>query len=120
MEDSYLRLGSNQLLMAAGLIVVNGAISVMPRLGIERTLLLAAVRSVVQLSLVGLILDQVFAIGQWWLVLLLAVAMIAAASVAAVRGSSRSYTGIYQDSFIAMLGSSLLVTMVAVTGIMAV
>ena len=63
MEDSYLRLGSNQLLMAAGLIVVNGAISVMPRLGIERTLLLAAVRSVVQLSLVGLILDQVFAIG---------------------------------------------------------
>ena len=42
-----------QLALAAGLILVNGVISVAWRLGLERTLALAAFRTVVQLLAVG-------------------------------------------------------------------
>ncbi len=45
---------------AAALILINGAISLALRLGLARRLLIAAVRTVVQLLLVGLVLDWVF------------------------------------------------------------
>ena len=120
MPSSYLSLGVEQLALAAALIVVNGVISVALKLGMERDLAVASVRTVVQLALVGLLLDRVFAVGEPGWVVLFALVMIVAATVAAARRPSRTYRGIYRDSFVSMLVSSLLVTLVAVVGILSV
>lgn len=119
-ETGYLSLGAGQLAVAAALLLVNGAVSIALRLGMEKELLLASVRTVTQLVLVGLVLDWVFAVRSWPLVLLFCLAMIVAATVAAARRPERTYRGIYRDSFVSMLVSSLAVTLVAVMGIMSV
>ena len=54
---SYVELTYLQVGLAALLIVVNGAISLTLRLGMERTLAIASVRTVVQLVLIGLVLE---------------------------------------------------------------
>ncbi len=63
-ELSYVEVG-----LAALLIVVNGAISIAQRLQMERSLILASLRTVVQLLLVGLVLEWVFQLNRWYVVL---------------------------------------------------
>lgn len=120
MPSGYLSLGVEQLALAAGLVLVNGAVSVALRLGMEARLAVAAVRTVVQLALVGLVLEWVFDLARPVPVLALCLAMIVAAAVTAARRPDRSYRGIYRDSFVSMLISSLVVTLAAVVGILAV
>ncbi|GAB4232831.1 MAG: iron export ABC transporter permease subunit FetB [Methyloligellaceae bacterium] len=57
----YLALSYWDLVLAAALILVNGAISLAFRLGIERTLLIAALRMSVQLMAIGFVLKFIFA-----------------------------------------------------------
>jgi putative ABC transport system permease protein len=63
--------------LASSLVVMMGAISVVLRLGLASRLGVASLRTVVQLSLVGLILEWVFALDQWPLVLVVALSIIA-------------------------------------------
>ena len=56
-----IHLGTWDLLAAALLIVLDAALSLALRLGLHRQILVAAVRMVVQLTIVGLVLRQVFA-----------------------------------------------------------
>lgn len=120
MTPGYLSLGVEQLALAAALVLVNGAISVGLRLGMERRLAVASVRTVVQLALVGLVLEWVFELASLLPVLALCALMIVAAAVTAARRPEHSYRGIYRDSFVSMLVSSAAVTLVAVAGILAV
>ena len=55
-----------ELLIAASLILINGAISLALRLGLEKTLLIASVRTVLQLFFVGFVLKWVFSSAQWY------------------------------------------------------
>ena len=75
----------HDLLIAAVLVVVDGALSVWLGLGLHRQLTVAALRMVVQLVLVGFVLRFVFAFAQPWLTLLVVLAMagMAAREVAA-------------------------------------
>ncbi len=73
-------LGLTELALAALLLVINGVISVVFRLGLERSLAIAAVRMVAQLLLVGLVLSTVFQQSSWVWTLLVALAMIAVAA----------------------------------------
>ena len=50
------------LAVAAALMIVVGAISVVLKLGVEKRLLVASLRTIVQLLLIGFILDEVFAL----------------------------------------------------------
>lgn len=120
MNPAYISIGTGQLALATALVLVNGAISVALRLGLGRDLLIASVRTVVQLALVGLVLDWVFALRSAPVVLLLTLLMVTAAAVAAARRPDRSYRGIYRDSFVSMATSTLLITLVAVVGILSV
>lgn len=106
----YAELTDLDLALAAALIVINGAISVTLRLRLERSLLLAAVRTVVQLLLIGLVLQSVFALRSSWMVVGLVGLMTVIAGVAAVSRIDRRYRGIYADSIIAVWTSSWLVT----------
>jgi putative ABC transport system permease protein len=81
------------LAAAAALMLIAGLASLALKLGLEKKLLVASVRTVVQLLLIGFILDEVFALDAPWAVLVVCAVMVGAAGRAAVQRSSRSYKG---------------------------
>jgi len=73
---SYQALSYGDLLLAAVLVLLNGAMSVWLRLGIEWRLAVAACRMVVQLALMALVLEALFALVSPWLTALATLVMI--------------------------------------------
>jgi len=67
--SGFIELGPLQLALATVLIIAAGAVSMALRLGVERRLGVAALRTVIQLGLLGLILEQVFALNNPLLVI---------------------------------------------------
>jgi putative ABC transport system permease protein len=96
--------------MAAALVVINGLISATLRLGMERSLLIASVRTVVQLLLIGLVLEWVFQVERWPLIVLLSCAMTVVAAVTVVQRSQRKYPGIWLSTVISIWASSWVIT----------
>jgi putative ABC transport system permease protein len=115
-----IELGPVQLGLAALLILLNAAISMRLQLGLGRRLLLASLRSVVQLSLLGLLLGWVFSVQGPWAVLPLMVLMALIAGFEAVRRTTRRVPGIFGASIGVVLATSMAITfygLVAVIGI---
>ena len=106
MENPYLQLSYSQVGLSAMLILINGAISVLLKLGLERRLLLAAFATVAQLVLIGFLLDWVFRLNRWYVVLALMVAMTLIAGTAAIRRTHIRYPGIWLSSIISVWASS--------------
>jgi putative ABC transport system permease protein len=104
-----IQLGPSQLVIATALIVAAGVVSLALRLGVERRLAVAAVRTVIQLGLLGLILERVFAIRNPWLVIGLLLLMTAFAAREAVSRASRHYRGILADAWLTMAATCFLV-----------
>jgi putative ABC transport system permease protein len=121
MPTEYISLDFWQVAIATSLILINGAISLALQLGLERRLLVASIRTLVQLLLIGLILKWVFAPGRsWHIVLLIIVVMTLIAGISAVRRTERRYKGIWFDSVISMWSSSWLVGAVALMAVVQV
>lgn len=120
MQTQYIELSYWQIGLAAALIVINGLISVALRLGLERVLLVASIRTVVQLLLIGLVLEQIFLVDRWYLVAGLMLAMTLIAGAASVRRTQRRYRGIWLNSLISMWASSWVITAIALVGIIRV
>lgn len=108
-------LGPWGLGIAACLILVCGLISVALGLKLEKRLAVAAIRTVVQLFLVGFVLRYVFNLNAWWAVLGVMAVMIALAARAAVRRPSRTFRGVGLLALVSLVISSSLVTF-TVTG----
>lgn len=115
-----LALSTVDLVIATSLVLVAGAVSVALRLGLEKRLAIASVRTVVQLMLLGYVLRWVFAQELAWITLLWASIMIAAAGRAAIARSSRTYHFIYVRSFSTLFVSSLATTFTVTTVIVGV
>ncbi len=109
-------IGLLDLLLAAALVLVAGGVSVALQLGLGRRLLLASVRTVVQLALIGYVLEVVFGLGTLPAVLGLAAVMMVAAARAAVRRPSRTFPGAFRHAFATLLLVGLAVT-VTVTAV---
>jgi putative ABC transport system permease protein len=109
LELSYLQVG-----LAALLILINGAISVLLKLGLERRLLLAAACTVFQLLLIGLILEWVFRVDRWYVVLGLMMVMTLIAGVAAIQRTHVRYPGIWVRSVASVWASSWLMAALAI------
>jgi len=121
MQGEYIALQSWQVGLAAALILLSGAASLALRLRLERQLLLAAVRTVVQLLLVGLVLKWVFAPGRGLVfVVLLMSLMTVIAGVSAVGRCKTTYRGVWLDSIVSMWAASWLIGAVAVLAILRV
>ncbi len=117
----YVALTYWQLAVAASLIGVCAAISLWLRLGLERRLVIASVRTVAQLLLIGLVLQWIFRPGQPWpIVAALMLTMTTIAGLAAVGRTRRRYGGIWLDSLVSMWASSWLITSVALFGVLQV
>ena len=120
MESSYIVIGYGQLVMAAALILINMVLSFALRLDLEQRLWIASLRMVVQLLLVGYILEWVFTLRNPAWVLLVALAMTIMAGISAVNRTRRRFIGIYWSSFVSILASSFFVTGLALNGIIKV
>jgi putative ABC transport system permease protein len=119
-DAAYIPISLWQLALAAALIVVNIALSVALRLRLARSLLVASARMTVQLLLIGLVLEWVFALDQPLPILAIALVMTTLASVAAVNRTRRRFAGVYWDSLVSILSASFLVTGFALVGIIRV
>lgn len=106
-----------QVGIATSLILINVTISFLLRLGLERRLFLAAVRTVVQLIGVGLILQWVFELQAWYAVVGLAFLMSLVAGGASVRRVERRWPGIWVDTMFCMWFSSWVIAGIAVGGV---
>jgi putative ABC transport system permease protein len=96
-------LGWPQVAGAAALVLVNGGISLAFHLGLERRLLIASARTLVQLLALGWILTPVFRLGSAWPVLALALIMVTLASFEAVGRSKRRFAGMRAQALGAMI-----------------
>ncbi len=92
---SYIRLDYPDLLIAALLVVLNGALSIALRLGLARQLAVAALRMVVQLMLVGLVLTTLFALVSPLWTGLAALAMVLFAGREILARQDRPLAGIW-------------------------
>jgi putative ABC transport system permease protein len=110
MKAEYIALSYWQVGLAAALVLVNGLLSLVLRLGLERSLLIASLRTVVQLLLVGLILRWVFDLEQWVAVVALLIVMTLVAGMTAVQRAERRYAGIWFDTLVSIWASSWLAT----------
>ncbi|KAL4857919.1 ATP-binding cassette sub-family G member 2 [Chlorella vulgaris] len=81
------------LVLGTLLIAINGLISVWLRLGLHGKLAVAAVRCILQLSVLGYILLPIFTFNRWWLTLLYTLFMLVVAAVEAVSRPTQTYNG---------------------------
>jgi putative ABC transport system permease protein len=90
---SYAPLSLADLTIAASLILINALISFAFSLRLERTLVLATVRMVVQLAAVGFVLKLVFDAASPWVTLAAGLTMAAVAGAEAASRLERPYDG---------------------------
>lgn len=90
---SYVPLTYTDLVLAALLLIANGAVSFWFRLGLERSLAIAALRMVVQLAVVALALRFIFALNSPIWTVLFALFMAAAAAFEVVSRQERRVAG---------------------------
>lgn len=107
---NYVELSPWDLTLAAFLLIIPAAISIGLRLGLEKSLAIGAIRTVIQLSLLGLVLNWVFAADRWYYVVPMLLVMLVAASRAAVARSSRRIPGAYLAAFGALVLATSLTT----------
>lgn len=101
------------VLLASLLLLITIGVSAYLKLGLTQTLILAGVRTVVQLSLIGLILAWVFAKDSAWQVLSILTIMTLIASVSAKNRVKKPYKGLLQDSIVSLATATSVVTLVA-------
>jgi putative ABC transport system permease protein len=109
MSDGYLALSYWQVGLAALLVLVNGGISLLLRLGLGRQMIVAAVRMTIQLLLIGVILHWVFVFEGWYVVVTLAVVMTLIAGISAIERTQHRYRGVLLSSIVSVWASSWLI-----------
>ena len=110
------------LALASLLVLLLAAMSWWLRLGVARRVLIAAARSAVQLTLVGLVLKLLFAQTSLPLIALMALLMLAAAGIEVMQRQKRRFGGPwgYGIGSFSMFLSSFSVTLLALTVIIGV
>ncbi len=108
LQNSMIDLSLLDLTLAAGLILIAIGLSHWQGIGLTRDLVIGAVRTVVQLVLVGYVLVYVFALDRWYLVVAALLMMLAVAAWTAGGRQDRPTRELYGIFGLAMLlGSGL-------------
>ena len=115
--SGYIALSTLDIALAALFLILDAGLSIWLRLGLERRLLIAAVRMVVQLLMVGLVLKTVFTLASPWLTLLIAAVMAAVAAREIRARQERRLRGLwgYTLGGGAMVAAGAVVTLVALS-----
>lgn len=108
------------LTLAAALILINAVASLALRLGLEKRLLVASLRTVVQLSLLGLVLKWVFEQPGPWAVVAMMLVMVVLAGWEAIRRTTHRVRGGTLLGMSVMFVASMTVTLYGVVVILGV
>lgn len=92
---NFIALDYSDLAIAALLVVLNGALSIALRLGLERQLAIATVRMIVQLLLVGVVLTTLFSLVSPTWTALAALAMVLFAGREIMARQERRLKGVW-------------------------
>ena len=111
-----IELGWEQLVVAAGLVLVAGLVSMALRLGLGGRLWVASLRTVVQLLLVGYLLRWIFGMEGPLLLFGFLLIMTVAAARAAIQRPTRTYRGAFLGAFVTLVLAGWVTTFV-VTGL---
>ena len=106
----YIKLSLWDVALAASLVLGNALISLALKLGLERSLLFAAARAVVQLLAIGFVLGWVMRTDSASAVLGIMALMTLIAGFAAVRRTQRRFRGIWISSIVSVWASAWLVS----------
>jgi len=117
-NPAYVEISVLDLVVASALLIINLVLSMVLRLGLTRRLGIAAVRMVVQLALVGLVLEWVFASTNGLLVLAIGLVMGVIAGVTAARRTKIRFTAAYWDSVVVIVATSFVITGFALVGVL--
>ncbi len=119
MDSSIKILTPLDLFPAAALVLLLAILTFLLKLGIGKQLVIAATRTVIQLSLIGFVLKWVFAISNFWIITLMAIVMLIAAGREAANRQKRRFTGLWGFSIgmAAMFLSSFTITFFALVAI---
>jgi UDP-glucose/iron transport system permease protein len=118
---SVIPLSASDLALAALLVLVLAAVSFRMRLELTASLLVAALRTTVQLFLIGLVLKAVFSHAQWPWVALIATVMLLAAGREVMARQKHRFTGWWgfgvgaSSMFVSSFAVTLL-TLIAIVG----
>lgn len=115
--SSYLALSYWDVALAALFVLINGILSLALNLGLQRQLLVASTRMVVQLLAIGLVLKAIFAISSPWLTGLLALMMAAFAGREIWARQNRPLAGLwgYGIGGSAMMAAGTIVATIGLT-----
>lgn len=116
MASGYTSLSLWDVGLAAAFILIAGTLSLLFRLGVLKSLLIGAVRTAAQLGLAGIALKTVFGLNQFWLVGILAIAMVGLAGREALNRQKSRPKGMSLDIIGSMAVSAFLVS-ILVTGV---
>ena len=105
-----IHVSATDLTIAALLLLLPGLASVVLKLGLGRKLLLASVRTVLQLSFLGYVLHYIFALSQWFWVIGLLLVMLTLAARAAIGRTSYRFKGATWLAFVCLVVACGVVT----------
>lgn len=105
-----------QLALAAGFMLVTGALSVALSLGLVKDLTVATIRTYLQLTALGLVLRWVFSASLWWIVLGLLGLMTLTATRLVLKRAPDAPSGLSLGVFLSLFVTGVVVTF-TVTGV---
>lgn len=108
--NGVVAIGWPQLLLAAGFMVITGALSIAIGLGLVKDLAIASVRTYVQLLALGVVLQWVFAVRLWWVVVLLLGFMTVVATRIVVKRAPDAPPGLFSPALFSMVVTAITVT----------
>lgn len=111
---SYINITFLDLAIAVSLIVVTLLISARERLEIEKDLIVGAIRSFLQLVVVGYVLQYIFDLQRWYLVVLALMIMIGVAGYNALKRQKIQWKRLFWILTISIAIGSILVIMIVV------
>lgn len=104
--NDLISLDTTDLVLCLGLIGIAIALSLWRKLGLEKQLAYGAVRSLMQLIAIGYILDLVFAVDNWLVVLGILGVMIAIASIVTRNRIDQKLSGLLATVILSLVASS--------------
>ena len=117
MSAGVVEIGWIELVCAAGFMVVAALISWKFELGQTKNIAVSTVRCFLQLLACGFLLGYLFQLQTWWLVIVVLLCMVAAATQIATSRVKNSVRGLRVPVFASILLSSLVVLFIVVDGV---
>ncbi|BAU63061.1 hypothetical protein STA3757_04160 [Stanieria sp. NIES-3757] len=106
--DNFIALDVTDLILALGIIGIAIALSLWQKLGLEGQLFYSAGRSLLQLMVVGYILEFIFALNTSWSVMLIVGVMISIATVVTRNRIGKKIQGLFPMIWLSLVASSSL------------